>query len=58
MNCACIGEKQLSPRRMQGVKSAVYGFYPLQPGQEEAHTWSKYGNVIDSSCRQVARSLH
>ena len=41
-NCAGIGKRQLSPKRMAAVKNAVYSIYPVRPGQTEKVAWKEY----------------
>ena len=38
-NCAGIGKKALSPRRLAAIKEAIYSIYPVRPGEKEEEIW-------------------
>ena len=54
-NCAGMGKKALSPRRLAAIKEAIYSIYPVRPGEKEEEIWKMYRRTIDSSCHQLNR---
>ena len=50
----CTGECN---KRLAAIREAIYSIYPVCPGQKEKGVWRSYRLAMDSSCRQLNRTM-
>ncbi len=61
MTSNCTGSKgkgQLDPRRLLGVREAVFDKWPNKAGENEQNVWNRECIIaIDEACRRLNRSV-